>query len=141
MPMTIEELRAWLADKRARGVKQVRVTTMEEALPGSPAEAWPDIDARQVKAFDKAVKAAVAAALADEATLMKALKGRLIGTAEAAEMLHVERPRIGRWREMNMLPEPVEQLAAGPVWLRSQIAAKVDEVMARKKPRRQVEAA
>ncbi len=49
----------------------------------------------------------------------------LLGTAEAAEVLGVERSRIGRWRNRGIVlpdgrrvqfPEPVLELRATPVW-------------------------
>lgn len=56
------------------------------------------------------------------------LKLDLVGTAEAAlDILHVERPRIGRWRKSGIMPEPVGEIAAGPVWLRPQITGMVKE--------------
>lgn len=52
----------------------------------------------------------------------------LVGTAEAADnVLHVERPRIGRWRKAGLMPPPLGEIAAGPVWDRSQIEATVPE--------------
>jgi hypothetical protein len=65
------------------------------------------------------------------------VRGLLVGTAEAAAILGVERPRIGRWRALDngKLPEPVAQLASGPVWLRSQIEALRGSTTARKRRR------
>lgn len=51
----------------------------------------------------------------------------LVGTAEAAEILGVERPRIGRWRERGIMPEPIRQLAATPLWTKDQIKALRDD--------------
>jgi hypothetical protein len=47
----------------------------------------------------------------------------LVGTAEAAELLDVEAPRIGRWLQKGDMPMPVVWLAAGPVWRRVHIEA------------------
>lgn len=47
----------------------------------------------------------------------------LVGTAEAADILNVERPRIGRWMRAGTMPEPVVILAATPVWHRDDIEA------------------
>lgn len=58
----------------------------------------------------------------------------LVGTAEAAELLGVERPRIGRWLSKGEMPMPVVWLAAGPVWYRKSIQAMVDEVESRRRP-------
>jgi hypothetical protein len=62
--------------------------------------------------------------------------GLLVGTAEAAAILGVERPRIGRWIALGKLPEPVARLAATPVWLRTQIEDMRPAVNARRRPRR-----
>jgi len=47
----------------------------------------------------------------------------LVGTAEVAELLDVERPRIGRWIRRGIMPKTVADLAATPVWERRQILA------------------
>jgi hypothetical protein len=57
----------------------------------------------------------------------------LLGTAEAAYLLGVERPRIGRWISKGVMPMPVVWLAAGPIWRREHIEAMRDEVEARKR--------
>ena len=59
----------------------------------------------------------------------------LVGTAEAAELLNVERPRIGRWVGKGQMPEPVQILRASPVWRRSDIEAMREKVDERKKKR------
>lgn len=53
--------------------------------------------------------------------LLRRLPGQLVGTAEAARILDVERSRIGRWRKAGRMPEPIEELDATPVWLRPQV--------------------
>jgi hypothetical protein len=45
----------------------------------------------------------------------------LVGTAEAADILGVERPRIGRWIQRGVMPDRVCDLAATPVWERKHI--------------------
>lgn len=57
----------------------------------------------------------------------------LVGTAEAAELLGVERPRIGRWIGKGAMPQPVAKLGATPVWERADIEAMRDSVEARKR--------
>lgn len=47
----------------------------------------------------------------------------LVGTREAAELLGVERTRIGRWRKSGYMPEPLVELHATPVWHRRDIVA------------------
>jgi predicted site-specific integrase-resolvase len=51
----------------------------------------------------------------------------LVGTAEAAEILDVERSRIGRWKKAGVMPKPVIELKATPVWRRSDIVKMIDE--------------
>jgi len=60
----------------------------------------------------------------------------LVGTAEAAEILGVERPRIAKWRRNGVIPAPLADTASGPIWLRSQILAAVPEADARRRNRR-----
>jgi predicted DNA-binding transcriptional regulator AlpA len=57
----------------------------------------------------------------------------LVGTAEVAEILGVERPRIGRWIGKGQMPMPVMILRATPVWRRRDIEAMRDAVDSRKK--------
>lgn len=44
-----------------------------------------------------------------------------VGTAEAADILGVERPRIGRWIKRGIMPPTVMHLQATPVWRRRDI--------------------
>lgn len=187
---TISELRASLADKAERGVKQVRVSTMLADLPDSVGQAFPDVAdpsgvrrenralRERVKTLERERRNAAAKAARAEARLREQhsrelaavragrngkgtpavgldalaemseddpkrygdfgeVKGVLVGTAEVAAMLNVERPRIGRWVSLGKLPPPVAVLRATPVWLRSQIEAKRSDVESRRKPRRE----
>lgn len=188
--MTIEELRASLAEKVSRGVKQVRVSTVLADLPETMEQAFPDVaDASgmrrenralrdRVKELERERRNAAAKAARAETRLREqhaaelaavraerngkggtpavglealaemseddpkryggvAVKGVLVGTAEAAAMLNVERPRIGRWVSLGKLPPPIAELRATPVWLRSQIESKRGDVESRRKPRRE----
>ena len=45
----------------------------------------------------------------------------LIGLREAAAMLGWDPRRVTTYRQRGSFPEPIQQLAAGPVWLKSQI--------------------
>jgi hypothetical protein len=65
----------------------------------------------------------------------------LVGTAEAAEILGVERPRIAKWLRNGVIPTPLAKTAMGPVWLRSQIEAALPEADARRRNRRPADAA
>lgn len=64
----------------------------------------------------------------------------LVGTAEAAEILDVERPRIGRWKKTGVLPPPITELATGPIWLRKDITALTKERESRRRQRGGAEA-
>jgi predicted DNA-binding transcriptional regulator AlpA len=59
----------------------------------------------------------------------------LVGTREAAEMLGVERTRIGRWIKTGRMPEPLARLHATPVWLRRDIAPLAEQVRAERAER------
>jgi hypothetical protein len=45
----------------------------------------------------------------------------IVGTAEAAKLLGVERPRIGRWVKRGVMPPTAAMLQATPVWYRRDI--------------------
>ena len=45
----------------------------------------------------------------------------VVGTAEVAELLGVERPRIGRWIKRGVMPPTAVRLQATPVWHRKDI--------------------
>lgn len=45
----------------------------------------------------------------------------IVGTAEAANILGVERPRIGRWIKRGVMPPTATTLQATPVWHRKDI--------------------
>jgi hypothetical protein len=47
----------------------------------------------------------------------------LLGFAEVAEELKRDRTTIGRWRRAGNFPAPSYELRAGPLWMRSDIAA------------------
>lgn len=135
--LTLEGYRTWLQEKHEQGVKQVRITSALASLPGA------EVDLTATAVNMKAEDAIKGAAGDSPATVNgQKIAGILVGTAEAAAILGVERPRIGRWRASggDKLPEPVAELAAGPVWLRSEIEALRESTEARRKPRKAVEA-
>lgn len=57
----------------------------------------------------------------------------LVGTAEAAAILGVERPRIGRWIGKGVMPQPVAKVGATPLWLREDVEAMRKEVAKRRR--------
>ena len=52
----------------------------------------------------------------------------VVGHKEAAAVLGWDPRRVTTYRQRGSFPEPIQQLAAGPIWLKSQI----EEFMARK---------
>lgn len=61
----------------------------------------------------------------------------LVGTAEAAAILGVERPRIGRWIHRGVMPEQAveTEVAATPLWHRADILAMRDWVNSNRRQR------
>lgn len=103
----VDTFREWLREKQARGIRDVRVNSALRKLDEIEAEARERANGRPRRGRRR--------------------KLDLVGTAEAAEILGVERPRIGRWKKSKVLPEPVAELAAGPVWYREQIEGVQEE--------------
>jgi hypothetical protein len=62
----------------------------------------------------------------------------IVGTAEAAELLGVERPRIGRWIKRGVMPPTAAMLQATPVWQRKDILRMKDWVEANRRNREPV---
>lgn len=46
---------------------------------------------------------------------------RLVGVAEAAELLGWKKQKVATYITRGVFPEPIQRLASGPIWLRSQI--------------------
>lgn len=140
---SLEEYREWLAEKGERGVKDVRVVSALATLPLPEARPhWSKI--RQAVEKELIAHAEENPQEFDSLNGKLTVKGMLVGTAEAAAILGVERPRIGRWRALDAsrieqglppakLPLPIQELAAGPVWLRSQIEAMREATDSRRK--------
>lgn len=114
-------LREWLREKQDRGVRDVRVVTVLQKMDEEEAAL-----AKNGKP-SPAVARKVILNLGDYVNVTEWGDGKvdefgdLIGTAEVAELLDVERSRIGKWIRRGHMPKPLAQLAAGPVWLRSDI--------------------
>jgi hypothetical protein len=60
----------------------------------------------------------------------------LVGTAEAAEILGVERPRIGRWINRGVMPPTAVQLQATPVWYKRDIVKMLPWVESNRRQRK-----
>jgi hypothetical protein len=103
----VDAFKEWLREKQERGVRDVRVNTVLGKFEELEAEGKKRSNSMPRRGRRK--------------------KLDLVGTAEAAEILGVERPRIGRWKKAKVLPEPVAELAAGPVWFREQIESVQEE--------------
>jgi hypothetical protein len=59
----------------------------------------------------------------------------VVGTAEVAEILDVERPRIGRWINRGVMPPTAAMLKATPVWYRRDIEKMLPWVEANRRNR------
>lgn len=105
----MDKLREFLIEKQRAGVKAVQVTT--------------------------------ALRLLDEASQngSEPKMPRLFGTLEAAEYLGVERPRIGKWLKMGVMPKPVADLKGTPVWTLKQLQPMRKEREKRRRRRTPVE--
>jgi hypothetical protein len=64
----------------------------------------------------------------------------LVGTAEAADILGVERPRIGRWIKRGVMPPTATDLKATPVWYRRDVLKMHDWVEANRRYRSEPDA-
>jgi hypothetical protein len=59
----------------------------------------------------------------------------VVGTAEVAELLGVERPRIGRWIKRGVMPPTAARLSATPIWHKRDIEKMRDWVEANRRNR------
>jgi hypothetical protein len=133
-------LSAWDAPFEARreaGTADIRALGVKAALEALVAEGW-DED----QAADWLLEAALGIELAgvivllptqprfisvDEEAWLRYRAGRharrdeLVGLREAAEILNWDPRKVATYRARGSFPRPVAELAAGPVWLRSQI--------------------
>lgn len=53
--------------------------------------------------------------------MVRVRPGDIVGSAEAADILGVERTRIARYRRTGVMPTPWDELRATPVWLRRDV--------------------
>jgi hypothetical protein len=89
----VKVLRKWLSELEGEGKKSVSLSALNAKLD--------EIEAKEKNG--------------------KAKLPRLMGTAEAAEYLGVERTRIGKWLNMGVMPEPAVKLKGTPVWTFDQV--------------------
>jgi hypothetical protein len=50
-------------------------------------------------------------------------KVELVGVKEAAELLNWDKGKVSTYLARGVFPEPIQRLAAGPIWTREQIEA------------------
>jgi hypothetical protein len=106
-------LREWLSEKRDKGVKQVRVTSVLEKLDEAEAAQRPT---RSGSGKPRNGKVTITSE-------------DLLGAWEVADLLGVDRTRPSKWKlkgttfgpDKLPFPEPFRDLKTGPVWIRSQI--------------------
>lgn len=133
--MTLEGYREMLREKIKADVKQIRLTTALALLPEeTPGERLSRLDAERI--FADLATSKPRAIPTDDSPKPVQVAGLLVGTAEAAALLGVERPRIGRYRKQGKMPPSVAELAAGPVWLRTDVEEMRHGIDERRKPRR-----
>ena len=161
MAMTAD-MRELLEEKHAAGVKQVRVATALERLDADRARLRGRVEAaagrdakrlareleaqrrqvalareetRAVEAVLLALRDGVTGGMTHEQVVRRVVDGgdSLMGTAEVATLLGVERTRIGKWQRVGQMPQPIDRLASGPVWLRSQVEPLVARVESRRR--------
>lgn len=146
-PKTLEALHAWLLEKHARGVKDVRVATLValmDALPKEPKRRGLTREQR-LQIMEEELVAQIGCnpvTYETEAGLVH-VSGPILGTAEVAAELGVERPRVGRWESRRragvnyFLPAPLGRGRSGPYYLRAQVERVRESVESRKKKPRQ----
>lgn len=61
----------------------------------------------------------------------------IVGTSEAADILGVERPRIGRWIKRGVMPPMAAKLDATPIWHRRDIEKMLTWVEANRRRHRE----
>jgi hypothetical protein len=67
----------------------------------------------------------------DDATLIVDVVPRIVGVAEAAEIMAWDKRRVVTYLDRGQFPEPLTSLASGRVWLREDIETFAEEWRAR----------
>jgi hypothetical protein len=67
----------------------------------------------------------------DDATLIVDVVPRIVGVAEAAEIMAWDKRRVVTYLDRGQFPEPLTSLASGRVWLREDVEAFAEEWRAR----------
>ena len=63
----------------------------------------------------------------DDATLTVEVIPRVVGVAEAAEIMGWDKRRVITYIDRGHFPEPITSLASGRIWLREDVEAYADE--------------
>lgn len=135
--MSFAQFRDWLKEKHERGVKDVRVATAWALFP-KERSVRPPKSRRQIAedVIHENIGRDAFTHFDLDSQKNVYVAGDVVGTAEAAAVLNVERPRIGRYRALGKMPDPIAILAAGPVWWRADVEKLRDTVEERRKPTR-----
>lgn len=123
-------LRAWLEEKRDKGVTQVRVSSALDKLA-------------EAEAAEQAERTAHKAAVPGRNGKVTITSDDLVGAWEVSQLLQVDRTRPSKWRLNRTtfgpnkvpFPAPFADLKTGPVWLRSQIQPLIPFVEERRRHR------
>jgi hypothetical protein len=67
----------------------------------------------------------------DDATLIVDVVPRIVGVAEAAEIMGWDKRRVVTYLDRGQFPEPLTSLASGRIWLRDDIETFAEEWRAR----------
>jgi hypothetical protein len=63
----------------------------------------------------------------DDVTLTIELVPRIVGVAEAAEIMSWDKRRVVTYLDRGQFPEPLTSLASGRIWLREDVEADAEE--------------
>ena len=67
----------------------------------------------------------------DDVTLIVDVVPRIVGVAEAAEIMAWDKRRVVTYLDRGQFPEPLTTLASGRIWLREDVEAYAEEWRAR----------
>ena len=74
----------------------------------------------------------------DEVALTVEVVPRLVGVAEAAEIMGWDKRRVVTYLDRGSFPEPLTSLASGRIWLRKDVERFAEEWQARRRPKEPV---
>lgn len=129
-------MKRWLEEKRARGVKQVRVESVLEQLDSEPDPVPAPPAAPKRPRLDKRLDGLLYAPLDDDQReILSTGTLGLMGTWEVARYLGVEKSRVARWlleiqEGKTPIAPPVARLKSGSFWLAADVEAKLEAMYA-----------